>query len=223
MSFPISFRFSFSPALFAAVAAFFLAGCERASEEGEGGAPDTANQVQAGDTRQLTPAEQRIVLDQIMQARARQQAQGLGSGKVTVNGAWNYTGYSYLSPDPDAAIEARLIAVDITVAGHTNHFDIDDIEVVEAGSYMSFGSDPHATPLNLNGELLKEGDFLAAPPKANRWLLIYGYPKNSENLRLFYWGQELTTKPIPIAESGFELPFPPSEPDPVEESPAPRE
>lgn len=161
-----------------------------------------------GEGREISPKDQQAVLDEIMRVKAQQQAEGLGNGQVEVNGAWNYTGYSYLSPDPNAAIEARLVAVDITVTGHTNEFDIDDIEIVDGASLMSYGSDPHATPLALNGGVLPPESGIAAPPKANRWLLIYAYPVKSPAFHLYYWGKQLTTAPIDIAASGMELSYP---------------
>lgn len=158
--------------------------------------------------RQLTPAEQKIVVDQVMQARAKQQAEGLGAGSVEVNRAWNYTGYSYLSPDPNAAIEARLVAVDITILGHTANFDIDDVEIVDGVKLISYGSDPHAEYLKLDGKLMSADELPAAPPRASRWLLIYAFPKNSATFHLYYWGKQLTPNPVEIAERGMQLPFP---------------
>jgi len=158
--------------------------------------------------RRLTPEEQRRFVDEMMRVKSRQQAEGLGGGSVEVNGAWNYTGYSYLSPNPNAAIEARLVAVDVTLSGHTPHFDIDDIEIVDGDSLVSYGSDPHATPLTLEGELLDEAERPVAAPRASRWLLIYAYPEASPDFHLYYWGKQLTPEPVPIAERGMELPYP---------------
>ena len=158
--------------------------------------------------RALTAEEQQIVVDQLMQARAKQQAEGLGSGSVEVNGAWNYTGYSYLSPDPNAAIEARLVAVDVTISGHTAEFDIDDVEIIDGVKMISYGSDPHPEYLTLDGKLMSAEQLPAAPPRASRWLLIYAFPKNSATFHLYYWGIQLTPDPLTIAERGLQLPYP---------------
>lgn len=163
--------------------------------------------------RNLTPEEQELVVDGIMQARARQQAAGLGSGKVVVNGAWNYTGFSFLSPDPGAAIEARLVAVDVTISGHTPFFDLDDVEIVDGSSMVSYGSDPHVTPLTADGSILQESEALAEAPAASRWLFIYAFPKNTPAFHLYYWGKQLTSTPIEVAASGMELPYPPAQPE----------
>lgn len=192
---------------------FLATACEKADESNglnvvlESSVSSNVPLPESG-TRPLTAEEQKVAVDQLMKARAKQQAEGLGSGGVKVNGAWNYQGYSFLSPDPNAAIEARLVAVDLTVTGHTGHFDIDDIEIVDGANLMSYGSDPHATPLTLDGKIMPEDQWPDAPPKANRWLLIYAYPKQSPAFHLYYWGKALTDKPFAIENSGLALPYP---------------
>lgn len=195
--------------------AVFLAGC--------GEKPDTADapvnpaaQASAAPGQNLQPGEmspeqRQQVLDKILQAKSREQAEGLGSGKVVVNGAWNYKGYSYLSPDPNAGIEARMVAVDVTISGHTQNFDIDDIEIVDGRTMISYGSDPHAEYLTLDGKLMPAEQLPNPPPLASRWLLIYAFPKATPNFHLYYWGIQLTPEPVEIGESGLELPFPPKE------------
>ena len=165
--------------------------------------------TQNGLKRHLTPKEKNEVVDKILQVRAREQAAGLGKGSVTVNRAWNYTGYSYLSVNPDLNIEARLVAVDLTASGHTPNFDFDDIEIVDGDTMISYGSDPHAVPLNLSdGQIMPIDQAPAAAPRASRWLMIYAFPKNTKTLNLFYWGQKLTLQPMDIAPKGWELPYP---------------
>ncbi len=201
------------------VAAFALSACgEKAPESSaptsppeEATAPLPSSAPADGEPRALTAEEQRQVLDRVMQARAKQQAEGLGSGSVRVNGAWHYTGYSHLSPDPSAAIEARLVAVDVTVSGHTPFFDIDDIEVVDGVTMISYGSDPHAEFLTPDGALLGEGQLPPTAPDPVRLLLIYGFPKNTTRLHLYYWGKQLTANPVEIGASGLALPYPATE------------
>ncbi len=165
--------------------------------------------LQGGLKRELTAVEKNQVVDHILQARARQQAAGLGKGSIKVNSAWNYTGYSYLSPNPDAAIQARLVAVDLTASGHTVFFDFDDIEIVDGETSVSYGSDPHAVPLNLSdGKIMPPEKSPAAAPRASRWLMIYAFPKNTKQFHLYYWGQKLTFKPVDLASEGWELPYP---------------
>lgn len=161
--------------------------------------------------RALTPGEQKQLLDQILQVRARQQAEGLGAGSVKVNGAWNYSGYSTIAPDPAAAIEARLVAVDVTISGHTPFFDLDDIEIVDGATLLSYGSDPHAEPLGPDGKLLPLTEAPAEAPAESRWLLIYAFPKATPIFHLFYWGKQLTFKPVEVGRAGLSLPYPVAE------------
>ncbi|MEM1442441.1 MAG: hypothetical protein AAGF67_08865 [Verrucomicrobiota bacterium] len=212
--------------VFFIVVSIAVTACEKAEQSDPEPGEVTESPASAGiqlpesGQRPLTAGEQKVVVDQLLKARAKQQAEGLGSGGVRVNGAWDYRGYSYLSPNPDAAIEARLVAVDITISGHTEHFDLDDVEIVDGASLMSYGSDPHATALTLDGEILPADKWPDAPPKASRWLLIYAYPKQSPAFHLYYWGRALTTAPVPFKKEGLELPFPPAVPtqDAAEES-----
>lgn len=156
----------------------------------------------------LTTGQQKEVLDQVLAEEARRQAEGLGSGMVRVNGAWPYVGHSTLSPNPEAAIEARLVAVDITISGHTPWFDLDDIEIVEGKVDVSYGSDPDIEPLRADGTLMNPEEIIPAAPNASRWLLIYAYPKASKSFRLYYWGKELTPTPIVFGTGGLSLPYP---------------
>lgn len=171
-------------------------------------APVASGSPEAG-PRPLTAEEQKQVLEGVIQVRAKQQAEGLGAGKVKVNGAWPYTGFSTLSPDPSAAIEARLVAVDVTVSGHTPYFDIDDIEIVDGGSLVSYGSDPHAEPLTPEGTLLPAGGAIVPGPDPSRWLLIYAFPKATPKFHLYYWGKALTPEPVGFGTGGISLPYPP--------------
>lgn len=196
------------------LAILLLSGCED-EVVGEPAAPDpveSSGQPSASTGNgEMSAEERKEVLDKILQEKGRQQAQGLGSGKVVVNGAWNYEGYSYLSPDPNAAIEARLVAVDVTLSGHTGNFDIDDIEIVDGISLISYGSDPHPEFLTLDGKIMPEDQLPKAPPEPSRWLLIYAFPKETPTFHLFYWGKQLTPNPVEIGDSGLELPYPPKE------------
>lgn len=158
--------------------------------------------------RTLTPEEQKQVIEGVIQVRAKQQAEGLGAGSVKVNAAWPYTGYSTLSPDPASALEARLVAVDVTVSGHTPYFDIDDIEIVDGESLVSYGSDPHAEPLGPDGALLPTGEVIAVAPDPSRWLLIYAFPKATPRFHLFYWGKCLTAEPVGFGTGGLSIPYP---------------
>jgi hypothetical protein len=184
------------------LAIFLFSSCKE-SESTSAELPATAP-----DVTEPTPSAQKQVVDEIIRVRAQQQAEGLGGGKVKVHGAWNYTGYSWLAPDPAAAIEARLVAVDLTISGQTPFFDYDDIEIVDGTTKLSYGSDPHIALLTDGGELASPAQVPKPAPGLNRWLLIYGFPQKTESFLLYYWGKSLTPEPQPISPGGLELPYP---------------
>ncbi|MGB3117850.1 MAG: hypothetical protein WBE58_03445 [Verrucomicrobiales bacterium] len=170
--------------------------------------PGTSAMVKEG--AQDEPNDPRSqVMGKELHRLAVQQANGLGQGTVKVNGAWNYIGYSFLSPDPAATIPARLVAVDITVQGHTPAFDLDDIEIVDGGNQISYGSDPHVTFLTPEGTVLPDNQPVPVAPATTRVLLIYGFPKATPDFDLYYWGHRLTGHAVKVGESGWGLPYPP--------------
>ncbi len=159
-------------------------------------------------TRQLSPEEQAQVLNLMMNRLADRQAKGLGNGFVHVNGAWHYDGYSILSPNPASEIPARMVAIDLTVQGHTAEFDPDDIEIVDGLTMVSYGSDPHLTFLRGPREPIEDPREFPVAPKPTRMLLIYAFPKGSQKFTLFYWGQKLLKEPMTFEPSGWGLPYP---------------
>lgn len=169
-------------------------------EDNPDAAPKSAQQATTP-----SPVDPRsTVVNDVLQIEARKQAAGLGQGRVVVNGAWNYTGYSTLTPHP----EARLVAVDITILNYTDAFDYDDIEIVDAVLRVSYGSDPYIALLNSAGKLEKDPEKLARAPGPTRLLLVYGFPKSSKTFHLVYWGKKLNLQPVKYAERGWEVPFP---------------
>ncbi len=191
---------------------FFAGACDDAKTPPP--APPTQALTTELDPETLPPpaaSGERQVIEELFRATAQEQAEGLGSGQVKVNGAWPYVGYSHLAPDPAAAIEARLVAVDITVTGHTPRFDFDDIEIVDGATLVSYGSDPHITPLRADGALLSDDETIPAAPAPSRWLLIFAFPKASPQFHLYYWGKALTPSPVGFGKSGIALPYPKAE------------
>ncbi len=151
------------------------------------------------------PADpQRDAMARVLDNAAKAQAAGLGKGELTVNGAWDYKGYSTLSPLP----EARLVAVDITVSGHTSTFDFDDIEIVDPQRKVSYGSDPFLALLTPEGEFQADMSQMPMAPASTRLLLVYGFPKDQTRFNLVYWHKKLNREPVTIADHGWEVPFP---------------
>ena len=180
------------------IIAFTFSACEKSETPAEG-------QATTSKSGAVTPVDpQRDAMAKVLDNAAKAQAAGLGKGEVTVNGAWNYSGYSTLSPLP----EARLVAVDVTVAGHTTSFDFDDIEIVDPQRKVSYGSDPFLALLNDKGEFQADMTRMPIAPASTRLLLVYGFPKDQTQFNLVYWHKKLNPEPIKIADHGWEVPFP---------------
>ncbi len=156
----------------------------------------------------LNPEQQKQLQNAVLVQEARAQAAGLGSGKVTVNKAWNYTGWTVLEMNPNSTIEARFVAVDVTIEGHTRKFDSDDIEIIDPVTGASYGSDPHSVFLTIDGKVQKDPKAIPIAPSPTRMLLIYAYPKATDQFGLSYWRQLLLNKPVDIEPDGWALPFP---------------
>ncbi|MCB1090004.1 MAG: hypothetical protein KDL87_00630 [Verrucomicrobiae bacterium] len=165
-------------------------------------------------TRIPSAAEQQQALDLVMNRLAQGQAAGLKNARITVNAAWNYKGYSYLSPDPAAAIPVRMVAIDLTVEGHTSEFDPDDIEIVDGITLVSYDSNPHLSVIQSPGVVIEDPNQIPKAPAPLRLMLIYAFPKNTPTFTLFYWGQKLLDKPHGFDAEGWGLPYPEKEETP---------
>ena len=165
---------------------------------------DKKNTGDEGKSQNQAGKQTNSELDQVLNAVRTKQAGGLGTGSIEIHKAWNYNGFSFLSAVPGA----RLIAVDATVTGHTADFDFDDIEVIDGANRTSYGSDPQITLLTPEGKALPDSHEFTSAPGPVRILLIYGFPKETEDFTLYYWGKNLLKENHNIEPSGWELPFP---------------
>ncbi|MDC0291878.1 hypothetical protein OAK81_01150 [Verrucomicrobiales bacterium] len=158
---------------------------------------------------QLTPEQQEQVVNQVMVNQAKAQAAGLGNGYVKVNKAWNYNGYSTLEIDKGSTIPARLVAVDLTVEGHTVNFDYDDIEIIDGVTGLSYGSDPFVVFLDNDGKPLTEDAHPPVAPAPIRVLLVYAFPKATPTFSLAYWHKNIVREQrIEFEEEGWSVPYP---------------
>ncbi|MCF6312957.1 MAG: hypothetical protein L3J39_10950 [Verrucomicrobiales bacterium] len=205
----MNFPPAISPLLLASLLSLCLSACDQKKDESPVEIEKNTNAPQKVQAATPSPkATSNPPLNQVIDGLRKKQAAGLGSGSVKVNQAWTYNGYSVL----DAVPGARLVAVDVTITGHTPAFDFDDIEIIDGSSKMSYGSDPHLTLLTPEGKLPTPKD---PPPTAGdplRVLLIYGFPKKTRSFTLYYWGKNLLPKNHSIEPSGWELPFPKNKP-----------
>ncbi len=195
------------------IAAFICIGCGENSPPDESAPPAQPAAAAEQSSAPVPNLQKDPRVAAYLQQQVQMQRTALdGAGRIEVHSAWHYTGFSFLSPDPNAQVPARLVAVDATISGHTAAFDIDDVEIVDGVTNYSYGSRPHFAYLDLDtGELLPGGQGPAPAPKAQRVLLIYGFPKNTKSLKLAYWNKIQTAEAVPIAASGWGIPHPPTE------------
>ena len=140
------------------------------------------------------PAELQEKLSQIGDA----QAKGLDVAMVTIHGAYNYKGYSYLEP-----IEgAKLISVDVEFFGYKEDFDLDDIDIIEGKTGENYGSYPDISLLTLEGKIETNESNWPNPPGPLRVLLIYAMPDKSTSVKLSYWGKMLVAEVTTLSEGG---------------------
>ena len=184
----------------------FVILCTAACDKKDKGTPTSHKGSETQKTSQQDNS-QNPEFNLLISTMRKKQAAGLGTGSVKVNSAWAYTGHSTLK----AVAGARLVAVDTTVTGHTSAFDFDDIEIIDGANRVSYGSDPHIILLSPEGKALPNVRQLPTAPDPVRVLLIYGFPKETQNFTLYYWGKNLLAKKHSIESSGWELPFPKTE------------
>ena len=87
-----------------------------------------------------------------MEAEARAAAAALDDAKVTAHRAYNYQGYS----SQQTLDDAKLVGVDVEFAGTKEGFDLDDVEILDAGSGESFGGKPEIAFLTAKGEVVPD-------------------------------------------------------------------
>lgn len=128
----------------------------------------------------------------------KQQAKPLEEATISVKGAYNYNGLSYLEPTK----EEKLVAVDIEFSNYRQEFDVDDVGIINGDEIEVYGYEPHIVPLNKDGELVREEFFWPEAPGPVRVLLIYAIPKESKAVKLGYWGSVITDKSVKLEEGG---------------------
>ena len=133
---------------------------------------------------------------------AKLKAEALKNATVQVHRAYLYRGPTELQVDE----KAKLIAVDITVAGSGDYFKIWDLDIIDGATNENFGSDPEVAFLDSQGKFIAfEANGLDLK-KPFRLLLVYGVPLNTKTIKLGYWGQDLTPSLIPLQANGPPLP-----------------
>lgn len=123
---------------------------------------------------------------------ARTQSQGMKDAVATIHRVYVYLDEERVFGEAHPP-DTQLVAVDVEIDMLNGGYDLDDIDIVDAGSNENYGSDPALFGVLPSGELADIDDSeVSASPRSIRVLLIYLLPKHVETVRLEYWGETLT-------------------------------
>lgn len=136
---------------------------------------------------------------------AREQAQGLANASAKIHRAYNYTsGHTWIQPERNM----KVVAVDVEFQGAGDGFDLEDVEIVDAGTNESHGSDPEIFVLGQDGSYQGIDWPSALNGQAVRMLLLYEVPEGTKAVKLSYWGEEIVGEPVQLAPAGPAMPSP---------------
>lgn len=166
-----------------------LLGCNSSQDETD----MTRADPETGQT-ESTPPEMMLGLDDF----TKQQAKPLEEAAISVKGAYNYKGFSYLEPTE----AEKLVAVDVEFSNYREDFDIDDVGIINDDEKEVYGIEPNVVLLNVDGEIVREDSFWPEAPGPVRVLLIYALPKESKSLKLEYWERIITDRSIELKDGG---------------------
>jgi hypothetical protein len=122
-----------------------------------------------------------------------------------VRSAWNYAGTLRASLPPDT----KLVAADIELPPPKGgRFDLDDIDIFDADTGETYGSDPQIQRLTMDGDFVDNEDPELKDRADYRGIFVWVVPRRVRNINFGYWGEMLYTKPIPLAAQGRLLPEP---------------
>lgn len=124
-------------------------------------------------------------------------------GKVL--SAWEYQGRWPVEVPADF----KLVAADIELpAPEGGRFDLDDIDIFDADSGESFGSDPEIQRLTAAGELVDDRDPAVEEQGPYRGIFVWAVPRGVRRVNFGYWGEMLFREPVPLGKSDRVLPSP---------------
>ena len=122
-----------------------------------------------------------------------------------VHSAWEYTGPWHLPIPPDL----KLVAADIELPDPPGgSFDPDDIDIFDADSGESFGSDPWIQRLTPEGEFVADDDPAVKERRDYRGVFIWAVSRNVRRVNFGYWGEMLFVHPVALSPTGKVVPKP---------------
>lgn len=150
----------------------------------------------------LTVAVAGVLLSTAAQQPARYKPAGSDYGRVY--SAWDYPGAWHVQLPPSL----KLVAADIGLPASDERFDPDDIDIFDAETGESFGSDPWMQRLTATGEFVDDDDPAVTNERAYRGVFIWAVPKGVRQVNFGYWGEMLFKRPVQLQGTGRVVPKP---------------
>jgi hypothetical protein len=177
-----------------------IAGCSKTKEE-----PARGKIVEVRDrlTNELMPLD--AVPREILEESARVselQARGFAGGRLSVHKVWAYRGPSTITPLEDA----KRVAIEMTLEiPKGNHFDLDDLDIIDAADGKNYGSDPQLQRVTARSEPAAWEDPVFTDASPLRFVAVWAVPKETQVLQLGYWGETITER-LTLGTPGPTLP-----------------
>jgi hypothetical protein len=133
---------------------------------------------------------------------ARQQSAAFTNGTCVIHQAYRYTG---TLPFPRDGTNVYLGLV-VELSGYSEHFDLDDVDLIDADTGENLGSDPGIWLLHDQDGAADSGpkEWPAAPGPATVFLL-YERERLPQRVKLGYWEAEIVKQPVAVAATGRDM------------------
>jgi hypothetical protein len=112
-----------------------------------------------------------------------------------VNKVWEYKGPLDIEVPPGK----KIVAADLELPATTEAFDLDDIDIVDADSGESFGSDELAQRLTATGEPIDDRDPDVDPKGPYRGIFTWVVDARVRRVNFGYWGDLLFRSPVALS------------------------
>jgi hypothetical protein len=125
---------------------------------------------------------------------------GAAGIRCTVQKAYRYTG---TLPFEDRYAD-HFVAVVVELTGYSDSFDLDDIDLIDAGTNENLGSYPFIRYLRAVGTPYGPADWQSWPksPGPATLFLLYGRDAIPQRIKLGYWGSDLVDQSVEVAAEG---------------------
>lgn len=136
-----------------------------------------------------------------LQEVAKQQSAAFTNGTCAIREAFHYTGSL---PFPKQGT-SEFLALVVEVAGYGEHFDFDDIDLIDADTGENLGSDPGLWLLKPDGTADTGSTEWPAAPGPITVFLLYERERIPKRVKLGYWGAEIVKQSAQVSADGRDM------------------